>query len=90
MAKKRQPQVGDKVTCKIATSAYYSNYGGNPVLTFLPGMVGTVASIAPKVRKVKGPGLDGKDDFLVVDYPAPETGKTERVGLDYVNAVVVP
>jgi hypothetical protein len=86
---KRLPQVGDKVTCKLAEPAYYSNYGGNPVMIFKPGMVGTVATIAPKVRKVKGPGCDGKDDFLVVDYHAPETNATQRVGLNFCNAEVV-
>jgi hypothetical protein len=81
--------VGDTVTCKLETPAYYSNYGGRPMLLFKPGMTGVVASIAPKVRKVKGPGLDGKDDFLVVDYLAPETNAIERVGLDFCNAIRV-
>ena len=85
----KKPKVGDKVTCLIQKSAYYSNYCGNPVMVFKPGMVGIVAAIAPKVRMVKGPGRDGKPNFLVVDYTAAETGKTERVALNYCNAVVV-
>lgn len=84
---------GDKVTCKHPESAYYGNYGGNPVMTFKPGMVGTVASIAPKIRIIgkdrRGPGRDGKDEFLVVDYHEPATDKTQRCGLDFINAVAV-
>lgn len=87
--KKEQPQIGDKVTCKLEQYAYYSNYGGNPVLIFKPGMIGVVVSIAPKVSKIKGSRFDNKDDFLVVDYIAPETNRIERVGLDYINVVVV-
>lgn len=77
---------GDKVTCKIPVEAYYSDYGGNPKMVFQPGMTGTVAAIAPKVRIVKGPQYDGKDEFLVVDYHAPETNNQERVSLNFCNA----
>lgn len=85
----RKPRIGDQVTCKVKMPAYYSNYGGNPVMVFRPCMVGIVITVVPKVRKVKGPGLDGKDEFLVVDYDAPETNSRQRVGLDFRNAVVV-
>lgn len=79
--------IGDKVTCKIAVAAYYSNYNGLPVVNFMPGMAGVVKSIAPKVMIVKGPEYDGKEDFLVVDFEA--NGKIERVGLNFCNAVKV-
>ena len=74
------------VTCSIAVHAYYSNYGPNPEIIFRPGMVGRVRSVAPKVRIVKGPGNDGKRDFLVVDFWCPLTGRTECVGLNFCNA----
>jgi len=81
---------GDQVTCKHPVEAYYSDYGTNPKMVFQPGMVGTVKSIAPKVRIVRhGPEHDGKDEFLVVDYHAPETDQTERVGLNFCNAISV-
>ena len=80
---------GDKVTCKVATEAYYSNYGGMPRMTFQPGMVGVVKAIAPKVRLTAGPGQDRKLYFLVVDYDCPVTSKTQRVGLCFCNAVKV-
>lgn len=78
---------GDKVTCKHAVEAYYSNYGGNPVLNFTPGTVAVVASIAPKVRIVKpkdDPRYDGRDEFVVADY-TDERGQTQRVGLNFCN-----
>ena len=74
--------IGDKVTCRRAAPAYY---GG----MFEPGTVGVVATVAPKVCKVKGPGLDGRDDFLVVDY-TDETGTSRRVGLNFCNAMRIP
>lgn len=83
------PKPGDRVTCKVEMPAYYSGYAGNPVMVFKPGMEGVVTSIAPKVRKCKGPGFDGKDDFLVVRYTAPESNKTEQVSLNFCNAVLV-
>ena len=83
-------KVGDHVTCKHAVEAYYSNYGPRPKMLFRPGMVGTVTAIAPKVcLPRKGyrlpPELDRNPFFLVVDYPAPETARTERVGLNGLN-----
>ena len=86
MAKKSDPKPGDRVTCLLPEPAYYSGYGGRPEMIFRPGMVGTVKSVAPKVCIVSGPGRDRRPDFLVVDYEAPETGKVERVGLNYANA----
>jgi len=87
-----KPQIGDKVTCKHELPAYYSNYGGNGHLIFKPGMIGTVAAIAPKVCLVKkgnvNPRWDRVADFLVVDYQD-EIGVTRRVGLDYCNAKII-
>lgn len=79
---------GDQVTCKVPATAHYSDYGGNPERVFRPGMVGTVAFIAPKVRIVKGPGKDGRDSFLVIDFHCPETNKQERVGLNFCNVIL--
>ena len=89
MAKKSDPKPGDRVTCLHPEPAYYSGYGGRPEMIFRPGMVGTVKSVAAKVRIVSGLGKDGRDTFLVVDYEAPDTGKVERVGLNYANAMKV-
>ena len=84
----KKPIIGDSVTCKHEVPAYYSNYGGNGHLIFKPGMIGIVASIAPKVHLVKkgntDPRWDRVIDFLVVDYQD-ETGKIQRVGLNYCN-----
>ena len=89
MGKAKQISVGDKVTCKVAEPAY-SGYTGTEAIYFKPGMVGVVSKIAPKVRIVSGPGKDRRSEFLVVDYTAPETGGTVRVGLNFCNAVLVP
>lgn len=87
---KNKPKPGDQVTCLHPVDAYYSDYGGNPKMVFQPGMTGTVASIAPKVRIVRGgPEHDGKDEFLVVDYQCPVTNQQQRVGLNFCNAKVV-
>ena len=73
---------GQGVTCKKAVEAYYSNYGGNPVMIFHPNMRGEFQKLAPKVR--------GKnEDFAVVDYYCPITEKTQRVGLDISNLLVI-
>lgn len=89
----RTIQVGDKVTCKVPEHAYYSGYGGQPEMVFRPGYVGTVAAIASKVRmtpkQLRNKAHDGKADFLVVDYDCPITKETQRVGLDFCNAVKV-
>lgn len=77
---------GDKVTCKIAEEAYYSNYAGRPRTVFNPGDIGTVACIAPKVRITSGISKDKKDTFLVVDY-TDAYGMMHRVGLNHINAV---
>ena len=87
---KGRPQPGDRVTCKIPVDAYYSDYGTNPKMVFDTGMVGVVNSIAPKVCIVRhGPEHDGKDEFLVVDYVCPVTNETQRVGLNFCNAIKV-
>lgn len=87
--KRRLPQPGDRVTCKMEVEAYYSGFNGAPVVLFKPGMVGIVTCIAPKVSMVKGPEFDDLDDFLVVDFLDPSTGTTQRTSLNYCNAVVV-
>jgi len=88
-----RPRPGDKVTCKHAEHAYYSAYGGNPAIVFQPGMVATVYSVPPKVSITQWERdplrYDRSPYFLCCDYEAPETGKTERVGLDYVNCTLV-
>lgn len=85
--KLRDAKPGMRVTCKYAVPAYYSKYAGNPEMLFRPGMIGIVASITPKVRIIGDPPTHDKNPmFLVVDYAAPETGKTERVGLNFCNA----
>jgi hypothetical protein len=76
------------VTCRYEVPAYYSEYGGNPLTIFKPGMVGVVTAIAPKVRRVGyPPAHDLRDEFLVVDYAHPTTGKLQRVGLNFCNAI---
>jgi hypothetical protein len=81
-------KVGDKVTCKTAVPAYYSDYGGNPKMMFIPGTVGTVVCIAPKVRIIRhGPQHDSKEEMLVVDYDCPVTGKLQRTSLNLCNAM---
>jgi len=80
VSKGERMKVGDRVTCALPVKAYYSD------AMFRPGDVGTVASIAPKVCKVKGPGYDGRDHFLVVDFEDPIHGK-QRCSLNYCNAV---
>lgn len=90
----KRPMVGDQVTCLVADEAYGSDYGMYKAkkIWFMPGMVGIVASIAPKVTKphkaLKDPRFDQADDFLVVDYIDHE-GKQQRVGLHFCNAKVV-
>jgi hypothetical protein len=89
----RRPSIGDKVTCKHEIHAYYSAYGGNPAMIFRPGMVATVKHIPPKVTnsawKRDPARYDRSQYFLCCDYEAPETGSEQRVGLDYVNCVIV-
>jgi hypothetical protein len=85
----RKVKPGDRVTCQLAVEAYYSRYAGRPRVEFRPGMVGVVASLAPKVRLVDGPGHDRRGLFAVVDYVAPETGAVERVGLNLCNCVPI-
>jgi hypothetical protein len=82
---------GQRVTCIHPVEAYYSSYCGNPWMVFKPGMIGRVVSIAPKVRIVcnGGPEYDRRYTFVVVDYDCPITNKTQRVGLDFCNVVVV-
>ena len=89
MAKKTKFQAGQQIQCRKAVEAYYSGYAGNPEMIFMPEMIGTIASIAPKVRIYNPPNddrYDGKDEFLVVDFVHPELGN-QRVGLNFCNAV---
>jgi hypothetical protein len=80
---------GEKITCKYAVEAYYSDYGVNKgkKIEFKPGMIGIIAAIAPKVTMPvsKDPRFDRKTTFLVVDYVDPEHGE-QRVGLNFCNA----
>lgn len=89
-----KPTIGQQVTCRFPTAAYYSNYGLNKGthIIFQPGMIGTIASIAPKVtlpKQGKLPdGIDRKPDFAVVDY-LDENGNKQRVGLNFCNLLSV-
>lgn len=90
--KKASLNLGMRVTCRVAVPAYYSGYGGKPVMVFRPGMIGIISRIAPKVVKTvpnKAAGIDGCNTFAVVDYDCPETGQSERVGLNLCNIVQV-
>jgi hypothetical protein len=65
---------GDRVTVRVAEPAYGSNYGGNPVQLFAPGMIGTVNN--PDVPAVMTPG--GRDrSFCTVDFQGVEHGTVE-------------
>lgn len=85
-----RPQIGDRITCKIEMAAFGSDYGPNKGrhITFKPGMVGVVRSIAPKVVRLrKGVVIEGLDrcgHFAVVDFED-EQGGPWRVGLDFCN-----
>lgn len=91
MPRKFKPQfkTGDKVTCKHAVEAYYSKYAGNPEILFEPGTPAVIASITPKVRIAVFDPLryDGRDEFIVADFYSITTNKTERVGINFCNAV---
>lgn len=83
---------GDIVTCVEKESGSYSNYGGNPEFFFHPGMRGVVVSFPPKVsvRKVAAPPkYDTYPFFINVDFFSSETGKMERVALNFCNTVLV-
>ena len=84
---------GDQVTCKHKVHAYYSGYAGNPSILFTPGMVGEVVDVAPKVRIIpqqyRYSWEDGHHSFLSVKFFCTVTKKTQRVNLNYCNAVKV-
>jgi hypothetical protein len=86
-----KPKVREKVTCKHEVHAYYSAYGGNPAIVFKPGMVAEVVyADSPKVCIVGEPPIyDRRKTSLVCDYLAPETGRIQRVSLNYCNAELV-
>src|SRR5665647_602942 len=77
--------VGDAVTVKTAVDGYYSGYAGNPVFSFKPGQVGTIAAV--KVPKVRIVPPDTYAYFMCVDWQCPETGKVERCSVHYDNIV---
>lgn len=78
---------GDLVTCLHRVPAYGSGRGGRPEIWFRPGMTGRVAHVAPKVRIAGEPPIhDRREEFLVVDFFCEETGRMERVGLNFCNA----
>lgn len=81
---------GSKVTVAWPVSSYYSNYGGNPVMMFRPGMTAVIGGIAPKVRVIgQKPENDTKVYFVYADYQCPETNRLERVGINFCNLVFV-
>lgn len=85
--KKTTLKIGDEVTCKTDTPAYYSKYAGNPEVLFRPGMTGLVAAI--KVPAVTG----RKPTFTCVDFIGPPVGNPAnnvwRVALFPGNIVLV-
>ena len=84
----RKPKIGDVVTCKHPTEAYYSNYGITPFCEFTPEDTGIVAAIAPKVRMTpKDATHDGLPDFACVDFE--KNGRQWRVGLNFCNVIIV-
>ena len=79
--------IGDRVTCRVAVQAYYSQYNGNPTWEFKPGMVGVIATISPKVSRLTTPippRYDASDEMLVVDYLDGDTQR--RCSLNFINA----
>ena len=81
---------GDKITCVVSVEAGYSNYAGNPVCVFKPGMVGiVVATDSVSVRY----GPYGEDVGVNVNFTGPAHGKeggtTWRVFLRYGNLKVI-
>ena len=80
--KKSKVTVGMKVTCKRPVEAYYSNYAGNPKVTFEPGMIGTVAAVdVPSVHRENV-------SFCCVDFDLNDDYKW-RCSLLYDNIVPV-
>lgn len=89
-ATSRDIKVADRVTCRRAVPAYYSNYGGNPVQHFGPDMVGVIAAThMPCVH----PTVHGQTlefccvDFEGVPYSRPAITKW-RCALLYDNIVL--
>lgn len=73
--------IGQKVTCKIAVPAYIPDRH----IYFQPGMIGVIVDEMPKVCIKKGPGLDGRDTFFVIDFQ--HEGKLYRTSLNLCNLV---
>jgi len=61
--KRREFQIGDRVTVKERVSGYGSGYAGNDVFFFSPGMEGTVGAV--NVPAVWG---NGSSTFTCVDF----------------------
>lgn len=71
-------KVGEKVTCKQITEAYYSNYGISPKCSFTPNDIGIIGSVnVPYVNK--------QGTFTCVDFE--KYGQKWRVSLDNKNIV---
>ena len=78
--------IGDMVTCKHETEAYYSGYGGRPQMKFKPGMLCEIWSFPPKVC-IAGelPLNDKAKNFICCRYMDEQTGEIETVSLDFCN-----
>lgn len=77
---------GTLVTCKVAISAHYSNYGGRPEIMLQPGTPCRVHASVPKVRMTApDTAHDDKGYFLVVDFHSATTKQIERAGLNFIN-----
>ena len=59
--------VGDKVTCKIRTEAYYSGYGELPTCFMEPGEIGSVIAVDVPVVRNMGKGFS----LVIVDFEKP-------------------
>lgn len=70
-------KIGDRVTCKESKKARYAN------IFFNPGDGGTIKSITPYVRKIKG----NSEIFHCVDFK--KNGKEYRTGIDPKNLMRV-
>ena len=82
--------VGTLVTCKITEKPYsYQSMLEEERSLFVPGKIGKIAAITPKVfiSKQTDPRLDKRPYFYCVDWE--ENGKTYRAGINHINIVRV-
>ena len=81
--RKTDVKIGDCISVKEGITGFYSEYGGNPVIRFEPGMIGTVGAVdVPSVRR-------GKVSYVCVDFSCTATGKIERAAVLYSNIVLI-